>query len=91
MASDAELMLQELDGLKDTVSSVYRDRLSKLRTGAAEESGDDTQLCPQCGEEIPADAAVCPECEADLEAENELAEAEKTQRRKVFDEGLTRR
>jgi predicted amidophosphoribosyltransferase len=88
MASDTELMLQELDGLKDTVSSVYRDRIRKARETADD---GDTRLCPYCGKEISAGAKVCPECGSHLEADEAESVAEKQRRRRVFDEGLTRR
>jgi uncharacterized protein with PIN domain len=86
---DTAMMLDELENLKNTVSSDYGRRLGKMRGDTS--ASEDTKLCPYCGAEIPAVMGKCPDCGADL-SDTEEGDIEEQQARRVrFDEGLARR
>ena len=87
--ADVDMMIQELEGLKDAASGVYRDRLDKMRS--SDDSGGEMRICPYCGAETPAVMGKCTKCGADLSGVDEEDLSGQEARRKVFDEGLVRR
>lgn len=73
---DTELLLEELEGLKNLASRSYGDRLRKARSrgmapteGKEEEMGELPNLCESCKEELPEGAAFCPKCGAPVAGE----------------------
>jgi predicted amidophosphoribosyltransferase len=86
---DTSMLIDELEGLKNTVSGTYRDRLGKMRE-PAEERGE-MRLCPYCGAPTPAVIGKCTKCGADLSGTTEEDLQAQEARRKVFDEGIVRR
>lgn len=83
-----EMMLQELEGLKNTVSRDYGRRLGDMR---GETAAKETTVCPECGADVPAGETTCPECDADLTKSADEGAQEQDARRAVFDQGLARR